>query len=165
MAIEHLMSTSPCGVIELSREWFDAEPEADVACEVAQAAAEQYSVGDLSHPTISSAIVWIKSRLHERRVFWQKTEQAVLFDIELWLRQEDERRAEIMASASELPPMELGWARSQYVSCQLLIQPINGTAAKVIEFADSSHCPYCRKYFRNRAAQKLHVIDHHLAEI
>lgn len=150
MAIEHFMSQSPMGVITLCQEWFDADCPVEDAIAVAKRAWEFYTAYDLDHPHISSSLVWLKSRLLERSVFWHAP------PYEPWV--------------PYVPPDVLdaddpgpgNWARSGISATMQLLQPINRTAAIVVDDPGHySHCPHCNRFFRNGFAKRLHIAEAH----
>lgn len=169
MATEHLLAMMPNGVIELCREWFDEDCPSDLAFQVAETATatferrSSFNCLSLNCSTIGGAIVWLKSRLRERGVL------RALADA---IGVHDGTPADVPPPAP-MTPAEWkafqdridrqckGYVRSRISRSQLLLSPINAAAERVIHFEDSQHCPYCRRWHRNGAALRLHVIERH----
>lgn len=183
MAREHFMSMMPTGVVELCRYWCDEDCPADAAIDVAeQASGYKYGTGaiccmDIDCPTIGGALVWLKSRLIERGVL-----RALAVELQRgdgtggpFVPERPEPHEWNKASPAELrawrekwgwkaDDRKLGYQRSGLHRSPLHIQPVNSVADRVVHFEGREHCPYCRKWFRNGAALRLHVIDNHLEE-
>lgn len=182
MAREHYLSMMPSGVVELCRYWCDEDCPADAAIDIAEQAAgnkrwnNPICCMDIDCPTIGGALVWLKSRLIEAGVL-----RALAVELHrgdgtggLFVPEMPERPMFKTASPEEKAAWNakwgwkaapnLGYSRSGLHRSPLHIQPINSVADRVAHFEGREHCPYCRRWFRNGAALRLHVIENHIHE-
>lgn len=119
---------------------------------------------DVSCGTVGGAVVWLKNRLLEYGLLraglkgWADTYVAwnelhmPQFEIDLPPRD----------SAEWFRIGKSGYARSGICRSPLArLEPIDRVAERLTRFGDSQSCPYCRRYFRNGSALRLHVVESH----
>ena len=165
MSMAYDQAIMPSGVVELCRYWFDEDCPVDKASEIAGVAiGESNPFKDCCMaPDGEGLIVWVKSRLMERNVLralareLNKPDGSPLRIPEIPDHPTEEQRWRA--------PRSLGFVRSRISRSPLVIQPINSVADRVLHFDDHQNCPYCRAWFRNGAALRLHVIERHGAEV
>ena len=167
MAIDSMHADTPMGVAQVCREWFDEDCPPEEAILIATMSGKWIRP---SHGEATS--VWIKSRLLERRVLraWAVplgVHDGTPPDYEMPKPKDmtPEERKRFMQRLLWGGPPHLGYARSRLAFSPLMIRPVNSVADRVAHFDDNRGCPYCRKWYRNGAALRLHVIDAHLSEI
>ena len=158
MALDTMLTISPSGIASVCGEWFDEECPPEVAIHVATDDSRKRPTG------AELTVVWIKTRLRELNVF-----RGTAVD-RCWVESAptpEQIAVEALGRIGDrwTAPQRLGYARSRVSSSPLLISPINRVADRVAHFDDHRGCPYCRKWYRNGAALRLHVIEAHLNDI
>lgn len=169
MVAEHYQSTTADGVAAICQDWFDEPCPLRVAGMVAENA--QAKRPYFSETTLGGIIVWLKSRLMERGVLRAMAVELGLHDgtprlPEIPTNANEEERERIYrewkeSMVAKFAPINLDFSRSNLAASPLMLSPIDRVANRVAHFEDDRPCPYCRKYFRNGAALRLHVIDFH----
>lgn len=175
MAREQVMLRSADGVAALVCDWYDFTIEQFQAEKVASAAVAdevglwQHHTGclDAGCWTMGGTLIWLKSRLSDFG-FMPKPGGVDAPFYYLPPKLPDQTREQWEAKVKEAERLHLErmekehYARSR-ISRSVLstIEPIDRVASRLVHLEGREHCPYCRKFFRNNAALRLHVVESH----
>ena len=166
MALDTMLTVSPAGIASVCGEWFDEECPPEVAIQVATDQGRKRPSNGSSKSS-DLTIIWIKSRLREHNLFRGMAVELGVKDgtpsILLPAGNGDGGTEDLAAAVETWNRWNSGYARSRISRSPLMIRPIDRVADQVAHFEDHRGCPYCRKWYRNGAALRLHVIDAHLS--
>lgn len=157
----------PAHVRQFAAEMYDVELTQEESQKVARQAIGFWLLRFLPHNGLT--YIWVKKRLGEAMLLWRgppvdESEPWVSGVFHMWNMMIDPAEVDQWLVGSGM--VSKGVQRSVPVRSPLAtLSPIDRVAAKLVHFPDHTGCPYCKKWFRNGIALRLHVAEFHGLEV